>query len=220
MGRHNRVETPAPPSPDSCTSTGTHRAIGRGPRRKIAAWPIACMALVALLGLGWIGWTWADDMLNRRAEAQASSCAEGEAALRVVVTPSAEKAVTAAAQRWNQANTVVRAHCIRVDVDAVASRTVLDALTGKTGLESIDGLPAGWIPESSWWTSELDNTEPQLIGSPAESVASGGSADYPFLGLSGEGITVVHEHATQSFRAFLLEPAQQQLFADNGVTPR
>ncbi|SFB57753.1 hypothetical protein SAMN05216266_12151 [Amycolatopsis marina] len=217
MGRHSRVEPPAPPSPDSCTSTGTHRAIGRGPRRRIAAWPIACAVLVALLGLGWVGWNWADDMLNRRAEAQASSCPEGDTALRVVVTPSAEKAVTTAAQNWNQANTVVRAHCIRVDVDAVPSRTVLDALTGKTGLDTIGGLPAGWIPESSWWTSELDNIDPRLVGSPAESVASSGSADYPFIGLAGDGIDVVHKHAAQSFRAYLLEPAQQEILTASGM---
>jgi hypothetical protein len=223
MGRHSRAEPPAPPSPptppspDSCTSTGTHRAIGRSPRRGIAAWPIACAALVALLGLGWFGWHWADGLLNRRAEAQASSCAEGDAFLRVVVTPSAEKAVEEAANRWNQADTVVRGHCIRINVDAVASRKVLDALTGRTSLDSIGDMPAGWIPESSWWISELDTTNPQLIASPAQSVATARSADYPFLGLSGEGIGVVHKHATQSFRAFLLEPAQQEIFAREGL---
>ncbi|SFQ58275.1 extracellular solute-binding protein [Amycolatopsis arida] len=217
MGRHSKVDRPAPPRPDGRTSTGSHRAVGRTPRRRIAAWPIVCTVLVALLGMGWLGLSWADGVLASRAEAQASSCQEGDATLRVVVTPSAEQPVTAAAARWNEARTVVRAHCVHVEVEAMPSRRVLDALAGATNLDAIGGMPAGWLPESSWWISELTQNRPEMIASPAESVTSARGADYPFLGLSGEGIDVVQKHAMQSFRAFLLEPTQQADFAAAGI---
>ncbi|OZM72519.1 hypothetical protein CFN78_15580 [Amycolatopsis antarctica] len=193
--------------------TGHHRAIGKAARRRrVAKWPIACLVLVALVGLGWLGFSWAASESNTRAEAQAAKCTDGDSTLAVVVTPSAEKAVTAAAQRWNDAKTVVHAHCINVEVKAVPSEQVLGALSGKTGLDTIGGLPAAWIPESAYWVDELTANKPEIIGSPAESVASARSAEYRYLGLSGKGIDDVQKRAAQSFRGFLTEPAQQADF--------
>ncbi|GAB3482314.1 substrate-binding domain-containing protein [Amycolatopsis cihanbeyliensis] len=216
MGRHSRVEHPR--RLDERTTTGSHRAVGRKARRRVAPWPIACVALVALLVLGWMGWNWADGLLNSRAQAQGSGCAEGEATVNVVVTPTAHQPVRTGAARWNEADTVVRAHCVHVVVRAESSERVLDALAGRSDLAAIGGQPAAWIPESSWWVTELTTSKPELIAAAPESIAHARSADYPFLGLSGENVDTVQKHAAQSFRAFLLEPAQQAAFEQVGLT--
>ncbi|WP_211225546.1 hypothetical protein [Amycolatopsis nigrescens] len=192
--------------------TGSHRAVGKAARRRVAKWPIACLVLVVLAGLGWAGWGWLDGVANSRAEAQASSCAEGDANMRVIVTPSAEQPVAAAAAKWNQANTVVHAHCVRIEVQAMPSERVLNALTGRSNIDAIGGMPAGWIPESSFWVDAVTTAKPEIIGSPAESVASSRGGDYPFLGLSGGQVDDVQKRASQVFRNFLKEPAQQGAF--------
>jgi hypothetical protein len=218
MGRHHRLDDPEPDRFDGRTTTGTHRAIPGTTRRKVAAWPVACAALIGLLVLGGMGWSWANGILNSRAQAEASRCVEGNTTVRVAVTPSAEPPVSSAATRWNQAGKVVHGHCVHVTVDAIASQEVLDALAGRSNLDTIDGLPTAWIPESSWWTSELTATKPALVGSPPQSVASARSADYPCVVLAGGGIDDVQQRAAQSFRAYLLEPAQQAVFTRAGLT--
>ncbi|MFJ7214091.1 hypothetical protein [Amycolatopsis sp. NPDC098790] len=199
-------------------ATGSHRIVGKkAPRRRIAGWPIACAVLAALIGLGVIGWNWADSELNSRAEAQAASCSGGTSQMRIVVTPSVQKPLTAAADRWNQAATVVHGQCVHVTIDAKASSQVLDALVGRANLDSIGGLPAAWLPESSYWVSELTQKKPEMIGSPAQSVASARSADYPFIGLTGQGIDDTVLRAAQTFREYLEQPAQQADFAAAGI---
>jgi len=192
--------------------TGHHRAVGKSARRRIAKWPIACAVLVALVGLAWLGFSWAASESNTRAEAQAAKCTDGDSNLNVIVTPSAEKAVTAAAQRWNDAKTVVHAHCINVHVKALPSEQVLSALRGENDLAAIGGMPTAWIAESAYWVDELTVNKPELIGSPPQSVASARSADYRYLALAGNGIDDVQKRAAQSFRGFLTEPAQQADF--------
>ncbi|WP_410597665.1 hypothetical protein [Amycolatopsis sp. lyj-23] len=199
-------------------ATGSHRIVGKkAPRRRIATWPIACAVLALLIGLGVVGWNWADNELNSRAEAQAASCNGGTANMRVVVTPSAQKPLTAAAQRWNQAATVVHGQCVHVVIEAKQSAQVLDALVGRANMDSIGGLPAAWLPESSYWVSELTTKKPEMIGSPAQSVANARSADYPFIGLAGPGIDDTALRAAQTFREYLEQPAQQADFAAAGI---
>lgn len=199
-------------------ATGSHRIVGKkAPRRRIATWPIACAVLAALIGLGVIGWNWADSELNSRAEAQAASCSGGTSQMRILVTPSVQKPLTAAANRWNQAATVVHGQCVHVTIDAKPSSQVLDALVGRTNLDAIGGLPAAWLPESSYWVSELTTKKPEMIGSPAQSVASARSADYPFIGLTGQGIDDTVLRAAQTFREYLEQPAQQADFAAAGI---
>jgi len=173
--------------------------------------------LAILIGLGVVGWNWADNELNSRAEAQAASCDGGTSHMRVVVTPSVEKPVAAAADRWNQAATVVHGQCVHVMVEAKASAQVLDALVGRAKMDSIGGLPAAWLPESSYWVSELTTKKPEMIGSPAQSVANARSADYPFIGLAGPGIDDIALRAAQTFREYLEQPAQQADFAAAGI---
>ncbi|NBH11354.1 solute-binding protein [Amycolatopsis sp. SID8362] len=199
-------------------ATGSHRIVGKkAPRRRIATWPIACMVLAALIGLGIVGWNWADSELNNRAEAQAASCSQGTSHMRVVVTPSVQKPMTAAADRWNKAATVVHGQCVHVMIEAKPSSQVLDALVGRANLDSIGGLPAAWLPESSYWVSELTTKKPEMIGSPAQSVANARSADYPFIGLSGQGVDDTLLRAAQTFREYLQQPAQQADFAAAGI---
>ncbi|WIX91658.1 hypothetical protein [Amycolatopsis sp. DG1A-15b] len=199
-------------------ATGSHRIVGKkAPRRRIAGWPIACFVLAVLIGLGIVGWNWADNELNSRAEAQAASCDGGTSHMRIVVTPSVQKPVTAAAERWNQAATVVHGQCVHVMIEAKASAQVLDALVGRAKMDSIGGLPAAWLPESSYWVSELTTKKPEMIGSPAQSVANARSADYPFIGLAGPGIDDTALRAAQTFREYLEQPAQQADFAAAGI---
>lgn len=199
-------------------ATGSHRIVGKkAPRRRIAGWPIACAVLAALIGLGVIGWNWADSELNSRAEAQAASCSGGTSHMRILVTPSVQKPLTAAADRWNQAATVVHGQCVHVMIEAKPSAQVLDALVGRANLDSIGGLPAAWLPESSYWVSELTTKKPEMIGSPAQSVANARSADYPFIGLTGNGIDDTVLRAAQTFREYLEQPAQQADFAAAGI---
>jgi hypothetical protein len=173
--------------------------------------------LAALIGLGVVGWNWADSELNSRAEAQAASCSSGTSHMRIVVTPSVQKPLTAAADRWNAAATVVHGQCVHVMIEAKPSSQVLDALVGRANLDSIGGLPAAWLPESSYWVSELTTKKPEMIGSPAQSVATARSADYPFIGLSGQGIDDTVLRAAQTFREYLEQPAQQADFAAAGI---
>jgi len=199
-------------------ATGSHRIVGKkAPRRRIATWPIACLVLAVLIGLGVVGWNWADNELNSRAEAQAASCDGGTAHMRVLVTPSVQKPVTAAAERWNQAATVVHGQCVHVMIEAKPSAQVLDALVGRAKMDSIGGLPAAWLPESTYWVSELTTKKPEMIGSPAQSVANARSADYPFIGLAGPGIDDTALRAAQTFREYLEQPAQQADFAAAGI---
>jgi hypothetical protein len=173
---------------------------------------------VVLLIVGLLGWGWANSVLNSRAEAQANACTEGDSTLSVLVTPTLEKPVSTAATKWNQTNTVVHAHCVHVNVRAMPSAQALTALTGHASLDSIGGLPAAWIPENSSWVSQLQAAQPAMIGSPAESVASAPSADYPFLGLAGNSVDEVQARAAQVFRDFLKEPAQQPDFTGAGLS--
>ncbi|WP_236793146.1 substrate-binding domain-containing protein [Amycolatopsis sp. GM8] len=201
------------------TVTGTHRAMGKVPgRKRIAKWPIFAGAFVVLLAIGLVAWGWANNVVNSRAEAQANACTDGNSTLTVVVTPTVQKPVSTAADRWNQANTVVHAHCVHVDVRAIPSQQVLDALTGKTDVATIGGFPAAWVPENSFWVNQLVTAKPGIVGSPAESVASARSADYPFLGLAGGTVDEVQNRAAQVFRDYLRDPQQQADFAAAGLT--
>ncbi len=226
MGRHSLAEEPVPHPLDPpkrqparpSESTGSHRIVAaKAPRRRIAKWPIAVAVLVVLSGLGVLGWNWADNELNNRAEAQAASCSGGTEEMRVVVAPNVKPAVDAAATRWNQDATVVHGQCIHIAVEGVPSAQVLDALEGRGNLNAIGGLPAAWMPESSYFIAEITRAKPGLIGSPAQSVLNSGSYDFPMLGLAGDGIDDTLLRAAQTFREYLQQPAQKADFKAAGL---
>ncbi|NIH80893.1 substrate-binding domain-containing protein [Amycolatopsis viridis] len=189
-------------------TTGSHRVVAEG-KRGIAKWPIVAGVFVLLLVLGLLGWGWADDVLSNRAEAQASACAEGDSNLTVAAAPSVAPAITAAADRWNRAGTVVHSHCINVQVRALDDQRVLQALTGQGNLDSIGGQPAVWIPQTTAALTQLTTARPAVLTSPAESLATTAGGDYPCAVLTTDNVDEVQQRAAQVFRNFLEEPAQK-----------
>ncbi|WP_245616915.1 hypothetical protein [Amycolatopsis taiwanensis] len=195
-------------------STGYHRAVGKSAsRRRIAKWPLVAATMIVLVTVGVFAWNWANDVVDNRAEAQAKSCAEGDSTMRVLVAPGAARSVSAAAAKWNNARTVVHSHCVRIDVQTVPSDRAFDALTGRTGLDTIGGLPAAWVPEAADdWGGRLATARPDLVATPAEPLTAG----YAYVCLGGPDLDEVAVRAAQVFRDFLLDPAQQAGVTDAG----
>lgn len=236
MGRHTKSGPPARPYRDlrdyrrpgqarddlppqrehttsTTTTTGSHRAVLSAAPRGVAKWPIACLVAIGLIAVGWIGWGWGNNILNNRAEAQAHSCTGGTSTLRVSVAPSIEQPVTDAADKWNSADRVVHDRCVTVEVQSAESQSTLDSLGGNA---RVGGAPAAWIPESNWWADQLGKTHPDRIAGQHVSIATAKSADYPFIGIRGEGIDPVQERAAQTFQRFLQDPEQRKLFTKAG----
>ncbi|TDP91966.1 substrate-binding domain-containing protein [Labedaea rhizosphaerae] len=152
---------------------GRHRSLEEATRRRgIASWPFAVLAVVVLVLLGWLGWSWASSIMDRRAAAAAHDCPQGQAVLKVAVAPSVEKPLKEAAKRWNDARTVVYEHCVRVTIVAIDSNEVLTGLTGKWNEGKVGTRPQAWLPESSLWTNRLAATDNTLLGSAPVSVAT------------------------------------------------
>jgi hypothetical protein len=210
-----QVKNPAPERSDGRTATGHHRAVGAAAsRRRIAKWPIVSGVLVLLIALGLGGWAWANKVLDKRDAAQAKDCAEGVSTMKVIAAPGIAHPVQTAAEKWNQARTVVHAHCVTIEVQPRPSDQVLDALTGRTGPEAIGGIPAAWIPEVAGnWAAQLTTARPDLVGSPPEGLTN----DFSYVGLGGKAVDEVAVRAAQVFRDFLLAPAQRPAFTDAGL---
>lgn len=210
-----KVDSPAPQRSDGRTATGYHRAVGAAAtRRRIAKWPIVAGVLVLLVALGLGGWAWANRVLDNRDAAHAKDCTDGASTMKVIVAPGVAHPVQAAAAKWNQARTVVRAHCVTIDVQSRPSDQVLGALTGRAGPETIGGIPAAWVPEVAGnWATQLATTRPDLIGSPPENLTN----DFSYVGLGGSAVDEVTIRAAQVFRDFLLAPAQRPDFTDAGL---
>ncbi|RZS43218.1 Mg-chelatase subunit ChlD [Herbihabitans rhizosphaerae] len=150
---------------------GRHRAQGEPARRGVAGWPIVAVSLVAVVLLGWLGWTWLQSAMDSRAADQPEGCPQGDLSLRVAVAPSVESAVKESAGRWNSQRNVVHDHCVTVDVNAVEPERALGGLTGKWDESQLGPRPQAWLPDSSFWTSRLSATNNALIGAAPESVA-------------------------------------------------
>lgn len=219
-GQHAAVDGPtrqgeSPPRSDGRTATGYHRAVGAAAaRRRIAKWPIVVGVLVLLIAVGLGGWVWANNVLESRNAAQAKDCAEGVSTMKVIVAPGVAHPVQAAAAKWNQARTVVHAHCITIDVEPRPSDQVFAALTGHAAPDAIGGIPAAWIPEApDNWAAQLATARPDLIGTPPEGLTGG----FSFVGLGGSAVDEVTVRAAQMFHDFLMDPAQRPDFADAGL---
>lgn len=218
MGRHRRTSQRARSGSADVMSTGTHRATGKVPRRRVAAWPIISLVLVGLCVAGWFGWNWADGVLDHRAEVQAMACQKGEATIRLAVDPVVEQPIHVAAHRWNAEDIVVHGHCIHVEVQSMPSEEALNVLLEHDTSETTRDAPTAWVPESSAWVEQLSEQRPGLTAASSRSVASDAEGDYPYLPLTGN-VDGVQQRAAQSFRAFLLEPAQQTDFRAAGLQP-
>lgn len=151
---------------------GRHRALTKEAARRGVAWqPIAIAVAVVLLVLGWLGWSWVQGSLDRRAAALVGTCAEGPAGLRVAVTPSTAEPVRLAAGRWNQRDTIVHDHCVEVQVVVIPPEQVLEGLTGQWG-GVLGQRPQAWLPDSTFWVNKLAAWNNAAISSAPESVAS------------------------------------------------
>jgi len=149
-----------------------HRA-ARGPaRRGVAKWPIVALGTVLLMVLGWMGWSYAGDLLERRAAAELASCLEGEETLTIAVTPSMGDVIQRAAMAWTKSHPVVLDHCLRAEVAAVPPQAVLDGLTTGWDTKALGARPGAWLPESSLWINRLAAQDAKLLGSEPASVAT------------------------------------------------
>lgn len=135
-------------------------------------WPIVSLVAIVVMVLGWFGWSYAGDVLERRAAAQLASCVEGEATLTVAVTPSVADVVGRAAVNWTKSRPVVLDHCMRAEVASVAPQTVLDGLTAGWDTTTLGQRPGAWLPESSLWINRLIAQDAKLLGSEPASVAT------------------------------------------------
>src|SRR5437763_753143 len=100
-----------------------HRTLHTRVRRGIAHWPLLIVGLVALVVLGWLGYTWVGGVLERRAAAEAGSCSEGDEAVHVAAAPSVAEAVQQAGNAWNRQRPVVLDHCMHVEVQSIDPET-------------------------------------------------------------------------------------------------
>ncbi|MFC6088421.1 substrate-binding domain-containing protein [Saccharothrix lopnurensis] len=149
-----------------------HRALRTKVRRGIAKWPVAIIGLVALIVLGWLGWTWVGGVADRRAAVEAGDCNEGEAPLRVSAAPSVAEAVKQVAEAWSRQRPVVYDHCIRVEVLSIDSETVLAGLTQGWDEAKLGERPHAWVTDSTLWANRLSAQDASLLGAVPESIAA------------------------------------------------
>ncbi|WHT22055.1 substrate-binding domain-containing protein [Crossiella sp. CA-258035] len=138
----------------------------------MARWPFVVVGVVALVVLGYLSWTWLGGILDRRAAAQAGECRQGELTMRVVVTPSVFEPLNSAAIAWNGQRPVIDDYCLRADVQALDSASVLTALTQGWDTSKLGQPPSAWLPESSLWVNQLRAQNRSLLGAAAESIGN------------------------------------------------
>lgn len=135
-------------------------------------WPFFVIGVVLLVLLGWLGWSWAGDLLDQRAEAQSGSCHSGEQTLTVAVAPSMTKVIGDAAAAWTDGRPVILDQCLRAEIAGIPPQAVLDGLTGEWDTERWGARPGAWLPESSLWVNRVAAQDAQLLGSEPTSIAT------------------------------------------------
>ncbi|SDG44862.1 von Willebrand factor type A domain-containing protein [Lentzea fradiae] len=149
-----------------------HRALRAKVRRGIAKWPVLIVVFVVLIGLGWAVLAWAGDVLNKRSQALAQNCSEGDSVLRVSATPSIAEAVADVARAYAATRPVVYDHCIAIEVVSADSSMVLDGLTTTWDEEKLGQRPHAWVPDSTLWATRLSALDAKLVGSAPKSVGT------------------------------------------------
>lgn len=127
---------------------------------------------VLVVALAWLGWSYAGDLLERRAAAELASCIEGEETLTVAVTPSMADVIQQAALAWGKSHPVVLDHCMRAEVATIEPQAVLTGLTTGWDTESLGARPGAWLPDSSLWINRLAAQDAKLLGSEPASIAT------------------------------------------------
>ena len=150
-----------------------HRAaVDPSSRRGVAIWPFVAVGAVLALLLGWLGWSWAGNLLESRLQAVSASCSEGEAVLTVAVTPAMADAVGRGADAWTKSRPVIMDHCVRAEVAGLPPQAVLDGLTAGWDPQQLGARPGAWLPESSLWINRLTAQNAALVGSQPTSIAT------------------------------------------------
>jgi Ca-activated chloride channel family protein len=175
-------------------SMARHRTLHTRVQRGIAHWPVLVIAAVALLLLGWVGYTWVGGVLERRVAAEAGGCSQGDAAVHVAAAPSVAEAVQRAAGAWNRQRPVVFDHCVHVEVQSIDPETTLAGLTQSWDEARLGPRPQAWLPDSTLWVNRLTAQNAGLVGAPPQSLA------------------------TSPVVLAVPEPAEQALLGGNGFT--
>jgi Ca-activated chloride channel family protein len=149
-----------------------HRTLRAKVKRGIAKWPVLIVVLVVLLGLSWLALSWAGDVLDKRSQALAQNCSEGESVLRVSVTPSIAEAVRDVARAYSATRPVVYDHCIAIEVTSADSSAVLEGLTTTWDESKLGKRPHAWLPDSTLWANRLTALNAKLVGSAPKSVGT------------------------------------------------
>jgi Ca-activated chloride channel family protein len=149
-----------------------HRGAVDPAKRGVAIWPFVAVGAVLLVLLGWVGWSWAGDVLERRLATITASCSEGDAVLTVAVTPSMADSVGRAADAWTRSRPVILDHCMRAEVAGLEPQAVLDGLTTGWDPAKLGARPGAWLPDSSLWVNRLSAQNAQLLGSQPTSIAT------------------------------------------------
>lgn len=199
MGRHSAptVVVEAATSQRRAVPEARHRSASSG--RRIAHWPVALVAVLALGLAGWLGWSWANSEVDSRASAQATSCTDGDSTLRVAAPREVAGQVRDAANRWNSQRKVVEGHCVRVDVATSDPQAVYSGLTGRWDSGKLGPRPEAWIASSTSQAERLTQRFPDLVGSKPEPV----NGNRSFVALSGDDVSDVQIRAAQMFRTLL-----------------
>ncbi|USX52121.1 substrate-binding domain-containing protein [Lentzea sp. HUAS12] len=149
-----------------------HRALRAKVKRGIAKWPVLIVVLVVLIGLSWLALSWAGGVLDKRSQALAQNCSEGDSVLRVAVTPSVAEAVRDVAQAYSATRPVVYDHCIAIEVTSADSSAVLEGLTTTWDESKLGKRPHAWLPDSTLWANRLTALNAKLVGSAPKSVGT------------------------------------------------
>ncbi|MCP2246668.1 substrate-binding domain-containing protein [Lentzea aerocolonigenes] len=149
-----------------------HRALRAKVKRGIAKWPVLIVVFVVLIGLGWLALSWAGGVLERRSQALAQNCSEGDSVLRVAATPSIAGAVADVARAYSATRPVVYDHCIAIEVTSLDSSAVLDGLTTTWDESKLGKRPHAWLPDSTLWANRLTALNAKLVGAAPKSVGT------------------------------------------------
>jgi hypothetical protein len=149
-----------------------HRTLRAKVKRGIAKWPVLIVVLVVLLGLSWLALSWAGGVLDKRSQALAQSCSEGDSVLRVAVTPSVAEAVRDVARAYSATRPVVYDHCIAIEVTSADSSAVLEGLTTTWDESKLGKRPHAWLPDSTLWANRLTALNAKLVGSAPKSIGT------------------------------------------------
>ncbi|MEV6711762.1 substrate-binding domain-containing protein [Lentzea sp. NPDC051208] len=149
-----------------------HRALRAKVKRGIAKWPVLIVVLVVLLGLSWLALSWAGGVLDKRSQALAENCSEGDSVLRISVTPSVAEAVRDVAHAYSATRPVVYDHCIAIEVTSADSSAVLEGLTTTWDEQKLGKRPHAWLPDSTLWANRLSALNAKLVGSAPKSVGT------------------------------------------------